>query len=345
MDYASFYESLQYHLNKKGHGGQAMICRHTDIPRSYLSRIVKRHRNAGARTQRKIARYFGFEIDEFIEFGRRLTLGENPEISTDFLKAMPGQQLMQRLTEAVRQEISTSQLLSHSQLLYENIVENSRQIIVRFDEKLQLSFANRACELLTGLDRTKLITLDLRYLINEKYHAELMENINNCQANGGTFSMEATDNVNQHWLFLTVTIFPEGVGGKDKGQLVGFDNTEQKLLLDKLRFIQHGVEMSYVPTLWIDEAANIVYVNQAVPKLLGYSKEELETMHVWDINPLITKEKWQEKWDWFQTKERIDFVGQYKAKDGSIIPVEFQVSNLKYPDGRKYNVVFVKPTV
>ncbi len=70
MDYASFYESLQYHLNKKGHGGQAMICRHTDIPRSYLSRIVKGHRNAGTRTQRKIARYFGFEIEEFVEFGR-----------------------------------------------------------------------------------------------------------------------------------------------------------------------------------------------------------------------------------------------------------------------------------
>ena len=65
MDYECFYESLQYHLKKKGHGGQALICRHTAIPKSYLSRIMKRGRNAGGKTQRKIAQFFGYGLDEF----------------------------------------------------------------------------------------------------------------------------------------------------------------------------------------------------------------------------------------------------------------------------------------
>ena len=101
--------------------------------------------------------------------------------------------------------------------------------------------------------------------------------------------------------------------------------------------------MSFVPTLVIGDEANIIYVNKATCKLLGYSNEELVEMSVWDINPLIPRETWREQWAWFETQENVVFDGQYRKKDGGIVPVEFHVSNLKYPDGRRYNVVFVKP--
>lgn len=472
MDYESFYESLQYHVNKKGYGGQALICRHTDIPRSYLSRIMKKGRKAGVRTQKKIARFFGYGLEEFIEVGRRITLGEDPERTTDLIKDLPEEHLIQRLTDAVRKEMVTAQLLNQTQLLYENIVENSRQLIARFDGNMDMSFVNQACVEITGLSRRELLHHNWKNFVRENYHDELIDKVERMRETGGSFSMELLGQYNRRWIYLTVTIFPPGIGGKDKGQLVGFDITEEVLtrrkleeserdlnliyngspdmmasvdagtgviqkcnrtmgdklgyeqdqitnasifsfchesnvqeardifrdfmknneikdrelvlqkkngdslpvllnvtamynakgkiiasncvlrdlterrkLVDRLKFIQHGVEMSYVPTLWIGNKANIIYVNNAVCKLLGYSKEELEEMRVWDINPLITREAWPDKWDWFQAEENVVFAGQYKAKDETIIPVEFQVSNLKYPDGRRYNVVFAKPMV
>jgi len=350
MDYESFYESLKYHLEKKGYGGQALICRHTDIPRSYLSRIMNRGRKAGIRTQKKIARFFGYGLEEFIEVGRRISLGENPENRTDLFKNMPEEHLVQRLTEAVRKEVQTSQLLDETQLLYENIIENSRQMIVRFDENMNVTFVNSACERLTGQVRTKLLDMNWQDLVNDKYHEKLMGMVEKLHEKGGSFSTELPGKFEKRWLYLTVTIFPENARGKDKGQLVGFDITKEILIRKKLeelvyrfKFIHHGVEKSYVPTLWIGDRANIVYVNQAVCKLLEYTKQELSKMHVWDINPLITREDWPNMWTWFQSEENVNFTGQYRTKSEEIIPVEFQVSNLEYPNGRRFNVVFVKP--
>jgi PAS domain S-box-containing protein len=343
IDYENFHEALLHHLNKRGHGGQALVCRHTGIPRSYLSRITKKERRAGAKTQRKIAKFFGLGLEEFAEIGRRITLGENPDAAVDLLNGMPEELLLQRLTTAVRKEIATSRQLDRAQLLYEDIVENSRQLIVRFDREFKVSFVNRAGERLTGQERAALLGLPWAELIQEEYRAELAGKIAELMKSGGSFSLEAPERFKRTWLFLNVTIFPEDSGEGDKGQLVGFDLTERNQLLDRLRFIQHGVEMSNVPTLWIGDQAEIVYVNRAVCALLGYSRKELEAMHVWDINPLIPKESWPERWAWFEREENVVFGGQYRTKAGTIIPVEFRVSNLKYPDGRRYNVVFVRP--
>lgn len=343
MDYENFYQSLRYHVEKKGHGGQALVCRHTGIPKSYLSRIMKKDRQAGGGTQRKIAEFFGFALAEFAELGRRISMGEDPERSVDLIQALPGEQLIQRLTEAVRKEIVTSRELDRTQLLYEDIVENSRQMIVRFNRNHRITFCNRAAEQLSGMDRQRLADLEWTLLFAAAWHNSLAQKARARQGAGGSFSLELPVSSGKIWLFLTVTIFPAGEGRPDLGQLVGFDITDKKNMADRLYYIQHGVEMSFVPTLVIADSANLLYVNQAVCSLLGYSREELLTMSVWDINPLITRENWREKWAWFEAEEKVFFAGQYRHKSGAIISVEFRVCNLKYPDGRRYNVVYVQP--
>lgn len=469
MEYENFYEAFRYHLEKKGYGGQSLVCRHTDIPRSYLSRIVNRERRAGTKTQKKIARFFGFGLEEFVEMGRRIVLGENPESAGDLLEKLPEELLVQRLAEAVRKEVQTAQLLDQTQLLYADIVENSRQMIVRFDDKLNITFANNACAQITDTARQSLLGQSWLDFVAEDFRSDLAERVRELTGVGGSFSLELTSSANSRWLYLTITVFPGGAGGKDRGQLVGFDMTEEVLtrqklaqserdlnliyngspdimatieagtgivrkcnrtmcdklgytfehivgrhffdfcresnlgwdreleivfergshivdlelhlvkndgeflpvllnvtpirdcagkvvsancvfrdqterrkLIDRLRFIQHGVEMSHVPTLWVGEDASIVYVNKAVCRLLGYTREELQSLHVWDINPLIPESTWAEKWSWFQAEENVEFSGQYRKMSGEVIPVEFRVSNLEYPDGRRYNVVFVK---
>ncbi len=343
MDYENFFESLKYHVAKKGHGGQALICRHTDIPKSYLSRIMNKNRKAGIKTQKKLARFFGLGREEFFEIGRRITLGENPEQALDLLRNLTEDDLMQRLTDAVRKEIATAQLLTKTQLLYKDIVENSGQIIIRFDASHKITYANQVCEQLDISDHTHLLNQGWVTFFHVDYRKKLSEEIVKYQGTGGSFSMEAPSRDAITWYLLTITIFPDNHLDQDLGQLIGLDITEKKKLDERLYFIQHGVEMSFVPTLVINDKARLIYVNRAVCQLLGYTKHELKNMHVWDINPLIPQDGWRQKWAWFEAEENVVFKGQYRRKNGEIISVEFQVSNLKYPDGRRYNVVFVKP--
>jgi len=240
--------------------------------------------------------------------------------------------------------MATARILGRTQLMYESIVENSRHIILRFDTNWRLTFANPAAAKLFALNRTALVGKDLFSLVDKKYWQQLRQQLQLHRAAGGTFSMEIEAALHQRWLSIDVTIFSQKTG-EDQGQLAGFDITDRKQLMDKLFFIQHGVENSYVPTLWIGADASIAYVNEAVISLLGYTREELLRLRVWDINPLIPEGSWKEKWAWFQTHGKVTFSGQYRTKEGAIIPVEFQVSNLEYPDGRRYNVVFVKTEV
>lgn len=341
MKYEYFYESLRYHLEKAGRGAQAAVCRHTNIPRSYLSRIVNGERRAGPKTQLKIAAFFNIEPTDFREIGRRICLGEDPGTAMDLLQRMSEDQLLDRLVSAMRKEMATARILDRTQLMYESIVENSRHLILRFDARLQITFANPAAISLLNLNRRDIRGLNLFDLLKTRYHRQLRDQFGKISEYGGTFSMEVETAKDRCWLSVDITVLKQKTE-MDLGQLVGVDITEQKQLMDRLFFIQHGVEKSYVPTLWIAEDARIAYVNEAVSTLLGYTRKELLQLHVWDINPLIPKSIWQEKWTWFQTHGKVIFAGQYRKKDGTIIPVEFQVSNLKYPDGRHYNVVFVK---
>ncbi|MCH8137128.1 MAG: PAS domain S-box protein, partial [Proteobacteria bacterium] len=62
------------------------------------------------------------------------------------------------------------------------------------------------------------------------------------------------------------------------------DITERKQAEEKLRFTQFAVDHNTDPTYWIRADGNILYVNEAACRLLGYSQEELLSMNVTEID-------------------------------------------------------------
>ena len=340
MNHHYFLEALKYQLKKKGHGAQSLVCRHTGLPRSYLSRIVNGKRCAGKKTQHKIAGFYGFSINDFNELGRRISIGEDPDSATDLFNNLGEDELINRLSEAIKKELTTSFLLNKTQYLYENIVESANLLIARFDDRFHISYANKAFQNLPGTSFQTLQGFHWKNLLRHEFHAQYERELAKL-SDGSSFSMEVQTPYNNDWIYLTVTLLSARLSAGDRVQWLGVDITARKELIDQLHFIKHGVEMSYVPTLWVSENAEIVYVNQAVCKLLGYSKEELTKLHVWDINPMIPRDIWEEKWAWFQQEKDVTFPGEYKTKTGELLDVEFRLSNLVHPDGRRYNVVFV----
>lgn len=85
--------------------------------------------------------------------------------------------------------------------------------------------------------------------------------------------------------------------------------------------------------MWISESGEILYANKAWCKQLGYSKNELLGMNIFDINPRLTKEEWQAHWQEVSKKGVVDFTTIHQKKGGVLYDVE--VSAQFFSNNRK----------
>ena len=92
---------------------------------------------------------------------------------------------------------------------------------------------------------------------------------------------------------------------------------------------------------WIDSEARFMDVNIAACKNLNYTREELLTMTVHDIDPDFTAEKWPSHWQELKNKKSFIIESRHRTKDGSIIPVEIAINYLKQGD-KEYNCAIVR---
>ena len=93
--------------------------------------------------------------------------------------------------------------------------------------------------------------------------------------------------------------------------------------------------------LWTDSEARIVFANQKTCEVLGYSRDELQAMTVFDIDPVFPPRGWRDHWE--EIKQRKSFVleSYHRTKTGHVFPVEVSV-NYMAVDGQEYNCVFAR---
>jgi PAS domain S-box-containing protein len=117
--------------------------------------------------------------------------------------------------------------------------------------------------------------------------------------------------------------------------------SERKKAERSLKFTQFSIDHAADTAFWMGPTARILYVNEAACTTLGYTREELLTMTVHDLDPNFPKETWDAHWQ--EVKERGSFTIEtvHKARDGQLIPVEVTVNFMEY-SGREYNCAFVR---
>ena len=108
-----------------------------------------------------------------------------------------------------------------------------------------------------------------------------------------------------------------------------------------LKLMQFSIDRASVGVFWVDPDARFIYVNDAVCKSLGYSKEELLEMTVHDIDPKFPKKVWPKHWKDIKKRHSFSFESIHKRKDGSTFPVEISVNYFKHKT-KEYNLAFAK---
>jgi PAS domain S-box-containing protein len=128
----------------------------------------------------------------------------------------------------------------------------------------------------------------------------------------------------------------------DKGYFFAFtDITELKRAEQALKFTQFAVEHMADSAFWMTSDARFFYVNEAACRNLGYSREELLTLGVPEIDPDYTADRWPENWQALKKAGARIFESRHRTKDGRVFPVEISDNFVAF-GGQEYNCAFAR---
>ncbi|WP_445367002.1 diguanylate cyclase [Methylomonas sp. BW4-1] len=127
------------------------------------------------------------------------------------------------------------------------------------------------------------------------------------------------------------------------GEIVSIYNdvTERKLAEKALHLTQFSVDRATECLYWITADARFQFVNNTACQVLGYSREELLTFSVMDIDKDLTAENWPAHWQEVKQKGALKMEAIHRCKDGREIPVEVAANYLVF-EGLEYNCAFVR---
>ena len=112
-------------------------------------------------------------------------------------------------------------------------------------------------------------------------------------------------------------------------------NIQLKERLNEIELYHTTMQNLRDQIFWLNKEGKIIKVNDAVTQLSGYSFSELMNMSVFDLNPALTKEEWQKRWQ--ETREQGQQLIEtfHHNKKGYNYEVEVTNNFIEY-DGEEY---------
>ncbi len=130
--------------------------------------------------------------------------------------------------------------------------------------------------------------------------------------------------------------------GKISGAVVNFkDTTERRRAEDALKLIQFSVDRASVSVFLIGPDARLLYVNEQACRTLGYSRQELLSSTVYDLDPNFPSSGWEAHWAGIKKEGFRHLETLHRRKDGTLIAVSVSVNFVAF-GGKEYQWAFAQ---
>ena len=134
----------------------------------------------------------------------------------------------------------------------------------------------------------------------------------------------------------------------DLGNVIGLigicrDVTEKLRIEEQLKLIDFSFRNAATSIIYIREDASLFDFNNSFCDLLGYSRDEMKALKIFDFDPEFNAEIWPSHWQELRTAGRLSFITQKKKKDGGIIDVEVSANLIKFGE-LELNCAFITDT-
>jgi PAS domain S-box-containing protein len=122
--------------------------------------------------------------------------------------------------------------------------------------------------------------------------------------------------------------------------IYAWDITARREMERELRLTQHSIERAQGHIFWVDSEGKLTLVNDAMCEELGYTREELLGMEIYEIDP-YTPRPWRDHWDRMREQKTRTLEGMKRTKDGRLFPAEV-IANFVAYEGQEYMFVFAR---
>ena len=119
------------------------------------------------------------------------------------------------------------------------------------------------------------------------------------------------------------------------------DITERMKAEEALSLMQCMIDNTLDEASLATPDGRFYYVNDAKCRSLGYTREELLSMNVWDVDPEMTSEQWPAIFQNLKEKGFLKVETMHRGKDGSTFPTEVWTTYLNF-HGSEYVCAFVR---
>ncbi|MBN1186643.1 MAG: PAS domain S-box protein [Spirochaetes bacterium] len=124
-------------------------------------------------------------------------------------------------------------------------------------------------------------------------------------------------------------------------QIILLDITDRRKHEESLRISQYSLDKAAIGAFCLNPAGEIYNVNDEAARMLGYTREELESLCLFDIDPMVTSDNYDEIWQILVDNGANSFESFHRKKDGTTIPVEIHANILEY-EGKIFSISFSK---
>jgi two-component system cell cycle sensor histidine kinase/response regulator CckA len=343
-DIVGDYGAYVSHQSQIIGAGMLLILTATLFVVAWLSRRAATRFTLPIRQLAEIAASFGREMKienrptELI--GRSDEIGELARSFISMRSQITDQ--FKRIQAAYEKLSETQQALYESEMHYRSLFENLPIGICRSDAEGRIIDANPALVAMYGHpNRESLLARPATDLYVNPQDRERFKAMVEGHSNGGSceLHMRRRDG-SRFWVEIQAVADRDDAGRIRYYESSSMDITERKKAEENLQLARFCIENAAMGIFRVADDARILEVNEHACRSLGYNREELLGMTIFDIDPTFSREKWtvhRRK----LAEERVRVVqSQHRRKDGSLIPVEVAANYIQKDEyGFSYSFV------
>jgi PAS domain S-box-containing protein len=251
----------------------------------------------------------------------------------------------EKLQIEIDQRKSAEEATRQSERRFRLLIETAGSVILVLSPDHRIVEFNRQAELVYGVSRNDVLGKDyFELFLPKEIHEDLGANIQTVLGGQAISDFEnsiITDSGTRLDFLWNATRLLNAEDEPIGVLCIGQDITKRKRAEQTLKLTQFTIDHITDSVFWIGPDARLLRVNDGACQNLGYSREELLSMTVHDVDPNFPAERWPSHWEELKEKGSIRFDTEHRTKDGKIFPVGIAINYVEFL-GKEYNFAIAR---